>query len=706
MNRIWPLILGVCLLFFALGTGGWWLLSIQQESREQEVTYVLESISRLKAAEIQKWRSDREKEMVIAASGQIPDFLRKSLNGDGVSTEEMTAYLLSQLRQLRKDWGLLDIAVVDSRNRVLVGELPGRNLSIDPYARRVLDLARSANRVEIGDLHLDDLDRAAISIAAPLSEKGAIIPRGAMLIAKFDPFHRLYPLLNSWPTPTFSAEHLLVSQEGGRVYYLSNLRAMRGAGLRYSVPVSDETIAARAVRGEVGIFEGVDYRGVSVIANAVPIPESNWVLISKISVEEAFLQLRREALMGFVLLMLVLVTIIVGALALLGRAVVAQKRRLAAVQGNIVVQNDRLMTLLRIAPMAVLRDSVFLQVGQGFCNLTGYGASTLIEHGIALLYETREEYESAARNFYEKLNESAHNGVLMPGVETQWKVKDGRLIDIIVSGALVENKKNKTKDLAMIVFDNTSSKTQERMLHRRALELERSNKELMTFAYVASHDLRAPLRAIDQIANWMEEDMGDSINLEVKGHLRLMKSRISRMEALLEDLLTYSQVGQEEGGAVLVDMRKLCLDIFDLLAPPPEFKLDLAGDLPCFVTLETPLTHVMRNLIGNAVKHHNRKDGLISVSVRTESEGYVFSVADDGPGVAPQFHERIFGLFQTLRPRDEVEGSGMGLAFIKKTVEHYDGWIKVESDGKSGTAFHFWWPNEEKMREILESRKA
>lgn len=679
---------------------------MQQEAREQEVTYVLESISRLKAAEIQKWRADREKEMVIAASGQIPDFLRKSPDGDGVSNEEITVHLLGQLRQLRKDWGLLDIAVVDSKNRVLVGELPGRNLSTDPYARRLLDHARNSNQVEIGDLHLDDLDRAALNVAAPLSEKGAIIPPGAMLIAKFDPFQRLYPLLNSWPTPTFSGEHLLITQEGGRVYYLNNLRAMRGAGLRYSVPVSEQTVAARAVRGETGIFEGIDYRGVPVIVNAIPIPESNWILVSKISVEEAFQQLRREALMGFVLLMLVLITIVAGALALLSRAVVAQKRRLTAVQGNIVVQNERLMKLLRIAPIAILRDRVFLQVGQGFCDLTGYSVAELIEQGTALLYETRAEYEDAARLFYTRLNSSGQGGALMSGIETRWKTKDGRMIDIIASGVLIENKEDKEKDLALIVSDNSASKTQERMLHRRALELERSNKELMTFAYVASHDLRAPLRAIDQIANWMEEDMGDSINLEVKGHLRLMKSRISRMEALLEDLLTYSQVGQEEGGAVLVDMRKLCLDIFDLLAPPPEFRLDLASDLPCFITLETPLTHVMRNLIGNAVKHHNRKDGLVSVSVRIESEGYVFSVVDDGPGVASQFHDRIFGLFQTLRPRDEVEGSGMGLAFIKKTVEHYDGWIKVESDGKSGTAFHFWWPNEEKMREILESRKA
>ncbi len=151
-------------------------------------------------------------------------------------------------------------------------------------------------------------------------------------------------------------------------------------------------------------------------------------------------------------------------------------------------------------------------------------------------------------------------------------------------------------------------------MQRRTAELERSNKELATFAYVASHDLRSPLRGISQLSEWIVEDLPEPPTEEIANHLRLLKSRITRMEGLLDALLAYSRVGRIEGDIAEVAADELCREAFDLSSPPPGFSLHLEGEMPRFATLVTPFTQVLRNLIGNAVKHHDRTDGRITIS--------------------------------------------------------------------------------------------
>src|SRR5262249_32785770 len=153
-----------------------------------------------------------------------------------------------------------------------------------------------------------------------------------------------------------------------------------------------------------------------------------------------------------------------------------------------------------------------------------------------------------------------------------------------------------------------------------------------------------------------------------KEHLTKMRSRIARMEGLLDDLLTYSRAGRFRGEATTVDLNELVARVVDTVSPPEGFQISVENDLPTLFTYAAPLETVLRNLVGNAIKHHNKPEGHIRISV-TELDGMVeFAVADDGPGIDPAFHERIFQMFQTLRPRDQVEGSGIGLAVVDKIV--------------------------------------
>lgn len=241
---------------------------------------------------------------------------------------------------------------------------------------------------------------------------------------------------------------------------------------------------------------------------------------------------------------------------------------------------------------------------------------------------------------------------------------------------------------------HTLNATLEQRVQERTAQLERSNRELDQFAYVASHDLKAPLRGIEHLATWIADDAQHILPAGSRAHLAKLRERVQRMERLLNDLLAYSRVGRRDGAPEAVNPTALISDIVALLAPPPGFTVLTLGTFPALVTPKAPLEIVLRNLIGNAIKHHHQPAcGKVQISSQERGEFVEFCVRDNGPGIDPQYHERIFGVFQTLQPRDHVEGSGMGLALVKKTVEYRGGAVWVESTGGDGTAFYFTWPS-------------
>ncbi len=263
---------------------------------------------------------------------------------------------------------------------------------------------------------------------------------------------------------------------------------------------------------------------------------------------------------------------------------------------------------------------------------------------------------------------------------------------ILIGGVIIDSLL-----LSLFVFLSRANRTalsyadqMTRELEQKTLHLEKSNHDLEQFSYVASHDLKSPLRGIDQLTTWIIEDIDDKE--ETQSHLKLMRNRVNRMENLLDDLLTYARIGREDEKIQQVDSKDMLESLYDLMSPPSTFTLDLSGDFPSFETARVPFQVVFRNLINNAIKHHDKVDGKVTITVTQEEQSYIFTVHDDGPGIAVQYHEKIFALFQTLKPRDEVEGSGMGLAIIKRMVSHIGGDIRVESAEGAGACFIVIWP--------------
>ncbi len=231
----------------------------------------------------------------------------------------------------------------------------------------------------------------------------------------------------------------------------------------------------------------------------------------------------------------------------------------------------------------------------------------------------------------------------------------------------------------------------EQRVTQRAEEAGRRAAELEQFAYVVSHDLKAPLRAVSNLAGWLTEDLKDAMTTETEEQLALMRDRVARMHGLIEGLLAYSRIGRTGREVEDVDCAELVTEVIDSLAPPPGFVVDVAPDLPVFQTDRLQLGQVFSNLIGNAVKHHGGSEGRIQVKGRDKGSYCEFSVADDGQGIAPEYHDKVFMMFQTLQVKDFGSNTGIGLALVKKIVEENGGVVHLKSEPGSGTEISFTW---------------
>ena len=222
--------------------------------------------------------------------------------------------------------------------------------------------------------------------------------------------------------------------------------------------------------------------------------------------------------------------------------------------------------------------------------------------------------------------------------------------------------------------------------------LENRNRELDQFAYVASHDLKAPLRGLGTIVKWIEEELPHELSPQLRTYLDQMKGRLARLEDLINGLLAYARATRTERQLQEVSVAQLVREVADLVVPL-DFQLELSPDLPTFVTDQLSLQQVFTNLLSNAAKYHGPGGtGRIRVGVQDLGGQYEFRVQDNGPGIAPEHQQKIFLLFQTLRDRHTAESTGIGLSIVKKVVEDQHGQVRVESALGQGATFFFTWP--------------
>lgn len=263
---------------------------------------------------------------------------------------------------------------------------------------------------------------------------------------------------------------------------------------------------------------------------------------------------------------------------------------------------------------------------------------------------------------------------------------------VLIRARLIEGKFDRS-NLTLLTFLNITERKrleaeQSRMIH----ELQSANEELNNFAYVISHDLKAPLRAIGSLADWIVTDQQDRLDADGKEHLRLLIQRVRRMNALIDGVLRYSRIGRLHEAVVAIDLNELVHEVIDLLAPPDHIDVTVAPGLPSIRAEKTAIQQVLQNLIANAIRYLDKPQGRIEIDCASQDDSWRISVADNGPGIEARHFDRIFQLFQTLNPRDRVESTGVGLAIVKKIVEQFGGQVGIESAPGQGSTFFFTLP--------------
>jgi len=353
------------------------------------------------------------------------------------------------------------------------------------------------------------------------------------------------------------------------------------------------------------------------------------------------------------------------------------------------------------AILVLRHETEIVYVNPQFLTLSEYSLEEVMAPG----FDPLQLVAPASRELIIKHRQLRAEGRPAPQrYEFQSLTKSGQVLDVEASTAEIEWDQEQAR---LVIFRDVSRRknAEEALLEQQQLlelhtsereryaeELERSNRELNRFAYVVSHDLRAPLRGIANLASWIEEDLGSELRQETRTQITLLQQRVHRMENLITDILKYSRAGRVELQMEIVNVGELIQQVVSDLGIPQGITVRVGKGMPTIETKRVLLAQVLQNLIGNAVKHHDKNAGVITVSAKPRKPWYLFSVADDGPGIEKQYHGRITDMFQTLKGRDECESTGVGLALVKKIVEEQGGWLKVVSEQGQGATFTFAWP--------------
>jgi len=276
------------------------------------------------------------------------------------------------------------------------------------------------------------------------------------------------------------------------------------------------------------------------------------------------------------------------------------------------------------------------------------------------------------------------------GREVTGRRKDGSCFPMDL--AVAEMQVGGRRMFTGMVRDITERKRAEAQYARLLQEVTSANEELTNFAYVVSHDLKAPLRGIGSLASWLSEDYGDKLDAEGQEHLRLLVSRVHRMGALIDGILEYSRIGRMQEARAPVDLDALVRETIDLLDPPAHIEVRIDDPLPRVLADRTRIQQVFQNLVSNAIKYMDKPRGLVRIGCEPAGERWRFSVSDNGPGIEARHHERIFQLFQTLAPRDRIESTGVGLALVKKILDMHGSGVSVQSTVGAGSTFIFTLP--------------
>jgi len=691
------------------------------------------------------------------------------------------------------------------------------------FLRDIPEVLRTKKMI-FQDFYRHDTDqRIYLAVLVPILDMQDTSRVLGVLALRIDPQLYLYPLLNRWPTPSKTAETLLVRREGSEVVFLNELRFQTNTALNMRAPLDRVSMpAVQAVLGKKGIMEGIDYRGTQVVAALHSVPGSEWFLIARMDSEEVYAPLQER----------LWVTIVSIAILFLGmgaflwiflqrqsvkvyKCLASQARRLASFvrdsndaiiihdfDGRISAWNRRAALMYGYSEAeALLANVELLSIPGKFAEENDF-IRRLLENKEALSFETQRvskdgrildiwmtvteltdeagspvcivstERDITARKreekllvdselSYRRLFEAARDGILILNAETGmvidvnpyliellgvsrevflerhvWELgffKDlianeanfaelqqkgyARYEDMALEGhdgkrhevEFISNSylANDVKVIQCNIRDISDRVKTAKELKQSALDLEKKNVELERFLYSASHDLKSPVVTIRTFLGYLEQDMAGADAESIEQDLRFLNAATKKMVQLLENLLELSRIGYVVSEPVRVTLKDLGKETITAVAGQIVERgvaVKVSGIDVALFGDRLRLAEIWQNLVENACKFMGTQtEPCIEIGVEERGEERVFFVRDNGIGINPRYCTKIFDLFERLDPK--AEGTGLGLALVKRIVELYAGRIWVESAGQGqGACFYFTLPgalNNQKQGETL-----
>lgn len=665
-------------------------LNIQAEKVNE-----LKAIAALKIQQIVSWRSERVTDAYMNSSGLVRSRILRFLKNP--ADEELRESLISYWRMLCSSGGYRSIYLVSTRCvPLLVAETGSTSMIPSPDARKIVSLAVASQTVIFGDfVQCEFYEHVHLDIAAPVQgEDGQI---AAVILLNIIPDKLLFPLVQSWPTPSRTAETLLVRREGDEVVFLNELRhqAAQPLTVRHSVSASDDLPAAAAVRGKTGVFAGRDYRGVNVVADLSPIPDSPWFMVAKVDRDEIFAEARSR---GKLILLLVCLSLIVS---FTGVAFWYNQSQVSLIEEKFRAEQQ--LSLSR-AIMTAVNDTVFVvdpetakfrDVNEVCCSRMGFSHEEMVKMGVADIDPIFDMKEwpgiiARARQSDSLTVESIHqrkDGTRFPvEISCRYYCAEKGQDYLIASARDISQRKQAQSELTKYQH------RLEELVAERTAELEAVNRELEAFSYSVSHDLKAPLRSIDGFARYLEEDYGKVIDDEGRRLIGIIRGSAKEMGQLITDLLAFSRMSRKELEMTTIDMNSLANDVWkqtEGLRDGRKISFEV-GNLPAIRGDKTAIREVLLNLLANSIKFTRLSvKPQIELSA-CENDGQIeFMVKDNGVGFDMAYKDKLFCVFQRLHTSEEFEGTGIGLAIVNRVIQRHGGKVRAEGKVGGGAVFYF-----------------
>ena len=691
---LWGLIF-VCLAAGIVAEGNFYYRNYEKHYRS-EVERQLSAIADLKVGELVQWRKERLGDGAMlfknaAFSSLVRRVVEKQV--DAEAQRQLQAWVEKCQTANQYD----HVRLLDAQGVTRISVPAGRTGMSSTVAQRLPEILR-AGQVTFQDFYRNEYDqRAYLAILVPILDESDARPPLGVLVLRIDPATYLYPFIQRWPTPSPTAETLLVRREGNEVVFLNELRFQRNAALTLRTPLDQKALpAARAASGQEGVMEGIDYRGVPVVAALRAIPDSPWFLVTRMDAAEVYAPLR-ERLWQMVVLIGALLFGAGGGIAMLWWQQRVRFYREGAETEN---KTRRLATVVRDS-----NDAITIQDFEGRITAWNRGAELMYGYSEAEALAanidrlTTPGKVAEQKDFIRRLIA----GEAITSFETQRVTKDGRVLDVWMTVTKLLDAAGNPIGLASTERDITARKRAVEEVHKlnaeleqrvrdRTAELEAANQELEAFSYSVSHDLRAPLRAMDGFSMALLEDCAGKLDETAQDHLRRIRAGSQRMAELIDDLLNLSQVTRTEMRRERVDLTVMAEEIgaeLRRLQPDREVNLVVAPALTADADARM-LRLVLNNLLDNAWKFTSRRaQACIEVGARELDGQRVFFVRDNGAGFDMAYAGRLFGAFQRLHSTQEFEGTGIGLAIVQRIIHRHGGRVWAEGAVEQGAIVYF-----------------